>query len=101
MIEVLSISMGLLVVPLAVGALLGRAVRHLRGDRAGGVISTLVCVAILLLAVTLFRLFPIVGIWDAGLELLLLCIGTLVSLHGLFTRWGDVVLASCSPVVCS
>src|ERR1043166_3838633 len=97
--KTLCISIALIAVPVAVGAILGRALRRIRGGRGSGLVWTLVCIVAPVLAVPLYRRFPLVGFWDAGLESILISAGTLLSAHRTFATWSNVSLAACSTIV--
>jgi len=72
----------LVAVPLALGALLGSAMRRLRGTRLEGALTAIVCVA--LPAAVVFAAearSPNVGLWDSAVEAALFGVGVLWAGH--------------------
>ena len=99
MTEVLCISAALFAAPIMAGALLGLGVRHVARGRTRGLTGLAVCAALLLPALLLYRRFPIVGLWDAGQEILLLYAGMLLTGHRAFVSRRNVLLVSCSTLI--
>jgi hypothetical protein len=97
--NVLCVAAVLVAVPLATGGCLGGELRRWRGGRAGNAASILVGMGFLLVAVLVYWRFPIIGIWDAALEFILLCSGMLVAFQRAVASWRDVLLAACALLV--
>jgi hypothetical protein len=97
-IEVLFTSFALVALPIVTGALLGLGIRRVRGKRARGLTGMASCAALLLPVVAVYGRFPIVGLWDAGQEVLLLYAGVLLTGHGAFANRVNVLVVSCSTI---
>jgi hypothetical protein len=87
-------------VPLGLGALLGIAMRRLRGRRFKGVVSAIVCVALPAAAVFSAGVrYPIVGPWDSAVEAALFGVGVLWGGHrALADPISVIVLATATAV---
>jgi len=87
------ISVALLALPLGMGALLGTSLCWVRKGHFGGVIVGLIFVIVpTVAAVWLVTHFPIVGLWDAGLEGLLFGIAVFWSAHRALEPRGNTAL---------
>lgn len=92
-------ALALLVVPVVLGALTGVVLRPQRG-RFGGFFAFIALIVIpLAAAVGLVLRFPVVGLWDAGLEGLLFGVGLCGSAHRLFADARNVALLLSSSVL--
>ena len=93
-------SVALLAVPIAVGALVGVAMRRVRRRRLGGFLAAVACVVVPTAgALGLVTRFPVVGLWDAGLEGLLFGFGVLWSAHRALAEGRNLLLLASSLTV--
>jgi len=93
-------SLALLVVPIAGGALVGAALCRRRGQRFRGVVAAFAFILIPFAgAVALVVRFPIVGLWDAGLEGLLFGFGLCWSAHRMLADGRNVMLVASASVI--
>lgn len=87
-------ALALLACPLALGALAGIWLRRVRNARIGGVLAALACLllpAVIALGLTLF--WPLVGLWDAATEGLLVGMGLVATAHRAFENPRAIVLS--------
>jgi hypothetical protein len=90
----------LVVVPLGLGALLGIAVRRLRGRRLQGALTAIACVALPAAAVFAGGVrYPIVGPWDSAVEAALLGVGVLWGGHRALADGISVLLLATAVAV--
>ncbi|MFI5365356.1 MAG: SGNH/GDSL hydrolase family protein [Candidatus Binatia bacterium] len=93
MTETLTTSIALLAGPITLGGILGLGVRHLRKQRLRGFIAALGCLFVpAVVLVGLSTRFPVVGLWDAALEGLLVGTGVLWSAHRTLAEPSNVLV---------
>ena len=86
--------------PIVLGAMVGMALRRIRGRRLRGFVAVLACLALpTVAAVGLLARFPIVGLWDAAIEGFLFGAGVLWTSHRALARGANVALLVSSLVV--
>jgi hypothetical protein len=94
------IAAALIVDPIVLGALVGMALRRVRGQRVGGVVAVVACLVVpTVAAVGLMARFPIVGLWDAAIEGFLFGAGVLWTAHRALAHGGKVALLVSSVVL--
>src|SRR5437867_368712 len=95
----LATAVSLIAVPIGLGALVGFALR-LGGRRLRGFVAAIGCLVVPAAAVVgLVMRYPIIGLWDAGLEGLLLGVGVLGSAHRVLEEGRNVLLLATSLIV--
>ncbi len=78
----LTTSVALVAVPIGLGALVGWVIRRVLRRRLGGFVAAIACVGVPAAgAFGLVTHFPVIGLWDAGIEGLLFGLGALWSAH--------------------
>src|SRR5262245_39035399 len=93
-------SIALIALPIGFGALVGLALRRVRGRRFRGFVAAVGLVLLPAAAVVGLTIrFPIVGLWDAGVEGLLLGAGILWAGHRVLAQRGNVIVLVSSVVV--
>ncbi len=93
-------SIGLVAVPLGLGACLGLAVHRLHGKRVEGALTAIVCVALPAAAVFAAGVRnPIVGLWDSAVEAALFGVGVLVAAHRALADGISVAVLATATVV--
>lgn len=87
-------------VPVSLGALLGVILRRVYGRRFGGIVAAIVLVTLPAAALTQLTLrVPLIGLWDAVLEGLLIGLGLVWTAHSASARPGGMPLAAGSLLV--
>jgi hypothetical protein len=90
----------LIVDPIVLGAIVGMALRRMRGGRLRGFVAALACLVVPTgAAVGLMVCFPIAGLWDAAIEGFLFGAGFLWTSHRALAHGVNVALLAGSVVV--
>ncbi|MBI3781965.1 MAG: hypothetical protein HY270_01050 [Deltaproteobacteria bacterium] len=90
-------AVALMLVPLGLGAVAGLLLRYRRGRRFAGVTAAILCIGIPVLMTTLIAVrWPLIGLWDALLEGLLIGIAAVGTAHRALRGRSEIALAAIS-----